>query len=103
MGFSHNNVSPIAIEAFYLALTIKSIKSLQVLIFDGLVLHLKKVVSFNFTMQANKKLVLPNTNNFTDSEMLEIACLQMWRLDAKYCSHAGKDSMVVFHFSYSND
>ena len=78
---SHNSISPT--EVVHLASVVSNIKSLQVLIFGGLILnvierfHLDVFQVYNASEQT--LMLRMQNNSFIVHEMLEIVCLQMWR------------------------
>ena len=90
LDLSYNSISPV--EVIHLASLVTNIKSLHVLVFGGLVLNLKERLQFCiFQVHGahKKKLVLLNSSNSSDSEILEIAYLEIWGLNfarnIKFC------------------
>ena len=105
LGLSHNSISPT--EVVHLASVVSNIKSLQVVMFGGLILnvierfHLDVFQIYNATEQT---LMLHIQNNsFIVHEMLEIVCLEMWRsgfVDRINLNHGAKNSFPAVHMNY---
>ena len=78
---SHNSISPT--EVVHLASVVSNIKSLQVLIFGGLILnvierfHLDVFQIYNASEQM--LMLYIQNNSFIVHKLLEIVCLEMWR------------------------
>ena len=81
LGLSHNSISPT--KVLHLASVVSNIKSLQVLIFGGLILNIKErfhLGVFQIYNTSKQTLMLHIQNNsFIVHKMLEIVCLEMWR------------------------
>ena len=84
MEVSYNYIN--ATEVANLALLVSKISSLKVLMFDGIVLNIKERLHFGAVFQFYDTSKQINGN---DDELLEITCLEMWRLQfanrIKFC------------------
>ena len=78
LGLSHNNISPTIIPS--LAAAISRVNSLQVLLLSGLVLNVRETFLFQVHNASKQKLLLQSNNYCSDNELLEIGCLEIWRL-----------------------
>ena len=105
LGLSHNGISPT--EVVHLSSVISDIKSLQVLMFGGLILnvierfHLDVFQVYNASEQTSVLRI--QNNNFIAHEMLEIVCLEMWRsgfVDRMNLNHGAKNFFPAVLMNY---